>query len=192
MQSPEGVDSVKIKPVSLNIYWQMHSVSSPRIAAKEPDLDRRTGLLDKELERKLAAHLFNQTWRLIEKPDRTAEEDVMMIHSAHASRYHWQSAGESSHIAIGEWQISRVYSLLKLSDPALYHARLCLEICETQSLSPFLTGCAHEAMARALNFTDKTSARLHHQTAYELAVLVQDPKDRSILESDLKSIFVRE
>jgi hypothetical protein len=152
----------------------------------------RTGLLDKELERKLAARLFNETWRLIEKPDRTAEEDVLMINSAHASRYHWQSVGDSSHKTIGEWQISRVYSLLRLSDPALYHAKLCLEICETQSLSPFLTGCAHEAMARALSFTDKATARLHHQAASKLAVLVQDPEDRSILESDLKSISVRE
>jgi hypothetical protein len=148
--------------------------------------------LDKDLERKLAAHLFNETWRLIEKPDRTAEENILMIHSAHASRYHWQSVGDSSHKAIGEWQISRVYSLLRLSDPALYHARVCLEICETQSFSPFLTGCAHEAMARALSFNDKTSARLHHQMASELAMLVQDPEDRGILECDLKSIALGE
>lgn len=148
--------------------------------------------MDKDLERKLAAHLFNETWRLIEKPDRTAEENILMIHSAHASRYHWQSVGDSSHKAIGEWQISRVYSLLRLSDPALYHARVCLEICETQSFSPFLTGCAHEAMARALSFNDKTSARLHHQMASELAMLVQDPEDRGILECDLKSIALGE
>ena len=148
--------------------------------------------MDKDLERKLAAHLFNETWRLIEKPDRTAEENILMIHSAHASRYHWQSVGDSSHKAIGEWQISRVYSLLRLSDPALYHARVCLEICETQSFSPFLTGCAHEAMARALSFNDKTSARLHHQMASELAMLVQDPEDRGILESDLKSLALGE
>ena len=148
--------------------------------------------MNKELERKLAAHLFNETWRLIEKTDRTTEEDLLMIHSAHASRYHWQSVGDSSHKAIGEWQISRVYSLLRLSDPALYHARLCLEICETQSLSPFLTGCAHEAMARALSFTDMTSSRLHHQAASDLAVLVQDSEDRSILESDLNTISVPE
>jgi hypothetical protein len=148
--------------------------------------------LDKELERKLAAHLFNETWHLIDKPDRTAEENILMIHSAHASRYHWQSVGDSSHKAIGEWQISRVYSLLSLSDPAVYHAQLCLEICETQSLNPFLTGCAHEAMARALSSHDKTSARLHHQAASELAMLVQDSEDRGILESDLKSIALGE
>jgi hypothetical protein len=73
-----------------------------------------------------------------------------MIHSAHASRYHWQTVGDASNKAIGEWQISRVYTVLTLIDPAHYHAKLCLEICATHSLGPFLKGCAHEAMARAL------------------------------------------
>ena len=145
-------------------------------------------MLDKELERKLAAHLFNETWRLIEKPERTPEEDVLMIHSAHASRYHWQSVGDSSNKAIGEWQISRVYSLLNLHNPALYHASLCLDICETHSLSPFSKGFAHEAMARALSSNDKASAKFHHQAASELAILVQDAEERNILESDLRSI----
>ena len=36
----------------------------------------------------LAVDLFNYTWTLIEKPDRTAEDDAM-IHAAHASRHHW-------------------------------------------------------------------------------------------------------
>ena len=146
------------------------------------------GLLDKELERKLAAHLFNETWRLIEKPDRSAEESVLMIHSAHASRYHWESAGDASNRAIGEWQVSRVYSVLALPDPALYHATLCLQICEDESLSLFQKGCAHEAMARALSLNDKASARPHYQAAIELAAVIQDREERGTLESDLKTI----
>ena len=145
-------------------------------------------MLDKELERKLAAHLFNETWRLIEKPDRTAEESVLMIHSAHASRYHWESVGDASNRAIGEWQVSRVYSVLALPEPALYHAKLCLQISENQAFRPFLKGCAHEAMARALSLNDKASAKPHYQAAIELAAIIQDPEERGILESDLKTI----
>jgi hypothetical protein len=145
-------------------------------------------LLDKELERKLAAHLFNETWRLIEKSDRTAEESALMIHSAHASRYHWESVGDASNKAIGEWQVSRVYSLLALGESALYHANLCLQICESESLSPFQKGCAHEAMARALSLSDKSAARSHYEAALELAAAIQDQEDRGILESDLKTI----
>lgn len=145
-------------------------------------------MLDKEVERKLAAHLFNETWRLIDKPDRTAEDDIMMIHTAHASRFHWQTVGNASNHAIGEWQISRVYSLLGLGASALYHGRLCLELSERQALGPCSKGCAHEAIARALSLDDKESARRHYQAACELAAAVEDPEDRNILESDLKTI----
>jgi hypothetical protein len=45
-------------------------------------------LLDAQIERKLAASLFNATWRLLDKTDRTAEDNTQMIHCAHASRFH--------------------------------------------------------------------------------------------------------
>ncbi len=147
-------------------------------------------MLDRDLERKLAAHLFNETWLLIEKPDRTAEEDAAMIHCAHASRYHWDVVGDASNKAIGEWQISRVYSILGFGDPAVYHAKLSMELCETYSLRPFMKGCAHEAMARALSLKDGAAARLHYQTACELTAATEDPEERRILESDLKAIVL--
>jgi hypothetical protein len=126
----------------------------------------------------------------VEKPSRTAEENTLMIHSAHASHYHWQSVGDASNKAIGEWQISRVDSTLSLGDPALYHAKLCLELCENQSLRPFLKGCAHEAIARAYSLNDKASAGPHYQAAIELATIIQDGEERRILESDLKTIVL--
>jgi hypothetical protein len=147
-------------------------------------------LLDREMERKLAARLFNETWRLLDKTDRTAEESTLMIHCAHASRFHWQAAGNASNHAIGEWQISRVYSVLALGEPALYHARLCLELCDAHSLRPFQKGCAHEAMARALSLSDKASAGLHYQAACDLVETVQDQEERDILQSDLLTIQV--
>jgi hypothetical protein len=66
------------------------------------------GISDNETERKLAARLFNETWRLLDKTDRTAAEDTLMIYCAHASRYHWEAVGDASNRAIGEWQISRL------------------------------------------------------------------------------------
>jgi len=47
-------------------------------------------LTELEWHRKMAAQLFNKTWDLIDKGDtRTSDENDDMIHSAHASRYHW-------------------------------------------------------------------------------------------------------
>ena len=35
-----------------------------------------------------------------------------MIHAAHASRYHWSQVGTKANLARGEWQVSRVYTVL--------------------------------------------------------------------------------
>lgn len=41
-----------------------------------------------EFHKKMAVELFNATWDLMDKKDRTKEDNDAMIHSAHASRYH--------------------------------------------------------------------------------------------------------
>jgi hypothetical protein len=54
--------------------------------------------------RLLAAQLFNETWRLLELEGRGRDDDDRMIHTAHASRYHWgQVPGVTpAHLARGE------------------------------------------------------------------------------------------
>lgn len=145
-------------------------------------------MLDPQIERKLAAQLFNETWRLLDKADRTAEENARMIHCTHASRFHWEAVGNARNRAVGEWQISRVYSVLGLGESALYHAKLCMELTEANDLMPFQRACAHEAMARALSLSDKAAARVHYQAARDLAEAIEDREDRNILESDLLTI----
>ena len=46
-----------------------------------------------EQHKKLGIDLFNATWDLIDKADRTEAENFEMIHAAHASAYHWLKAG---------------------------------------------------------------------------------------------------
>jgi len=72
-----------------------------------------------------------------------------MIHSAHASRYHWGVIGEPINFERGEWQISRVYSILKNSQSALYHAKRCLDICLKNNIGDFDIAFAYESLARA-------------------------------------------
>ena len=95
-----------------------------------PDLDLAT-------RRALAVGLFNHVWTLLETTDRSAERDDEMLHAAHASRYHWGEVGEARNLAIGEWQCSRVYSVLERGEPALWHARRVLEICEREGIADF-------------------------------------------------------
>ncbi|MCI4371394.1 MAG: hypothetical protein L3J78_01970 [Thermoplasmata archaeon] len=114
---------------------------------------------ESEWHRKMAAHLFNSTWRLIEKKRRTKAESDTMIHMAHASRYHWGVVGGPKELAIGEWQISHVYTLLDRPEPALYHAQRSLEICEAGKVGDFPLAYAYEALARAFAIAGKSRFR---------------------------------
>jgi hypothetical protein len=45
--------------------------------------------IDNNAHRELAIDVFNRVWGLLDKTDRTVEEDDTMVHAAHASRDHW-------------------------------------------------------------------------------------------------------
>ncbi|HUT81869.1 MAG TPA: hypothetical protein VMZ29_11755 [Candidatus Bathyarchaeia archaeon] len=104
-------------------------------------------LSEKEFHEKIAMQAFNHTWDLLDKQNRTLEENLEMIHSAHASRFHWEKIGKPLQFERGEWQISRVYSVLKKSDSALLHAQRCLDICLTNKIGDFDLAFAYEARA---------------------------------------------
>ena len=145
--------------------------------------------LDPATRRKLAAELFNHTWTLLEKPDRSPEEDDEMIHSAHASRFHWGEVGEPVHRARGEWQCARVYSVLGRAEPALWHARRCLAINEAIGSGDWDIASAYEAMARAyLTAGDLDDVAAWKAKATAALDGIADADDREIVEGDLASL----
>ena len=147
--------------------------------------------LDSATRRKLAADLFNHTWTLLEKPDRTPAEDDEMIHSAHASRYHWGEVGvgEQVNLARGEWQCSRVYAVLGRAEPALWHARRCVAINEAGGHADWDIASAYEAMARAyLTAGDLTEMAAWKAKATAALDGIADTDDRDLIEGDLATL----
>lgn len=148
-----------------------------------------TASLDPEAERRLAADLFNQTWRLLEMGARTREQDDEMIHCAHASRYHWGRVGQPVNLARGEWQIARVYAVLGRGDPASFHARRCLEITQTHQLGAFDVAAAYEALARAaLVRGNRAEAEHFTEEARRAGAGISDAEDLQILSGDLATL----
>ena len=147
--------------------------------------------LDPTTRRALAADLFNHTWTLLEKPDRTSAEDDEMIHAAHASRYHWGEVqdGEPVNLARGEWQCSRVYAVLGRAEPALWHARRCLAINEAAGSADWDIASAYEAMARAfLAAGDLAETAAWKAKATAALDGIATAEDREVIESDLATL----
>jgi len=141
--------------------------------------------------RLLAAQLFNETWRLMELPERTRQDDDRMIHAAHASRYHWGQvpAVAAAHLARGEWQVSRVYTVLGRAEPALHHAARVLELCQENGIGDWDLAFAYEALARAHAIAGNTgSAREYTDQALAAAADIARDKERDLLLADLETI----
>ena len=155
--------------------------------------DRREtimGLRSESLEtadhRRLGIDLYNRTWTLMDSP---GDE---MLHCAHASAYHWlQGGGTTANRARGEWLCSRVYSILGRPEPALHHARRCLELVESApaEMEDWDVAGAHEALARAHLVAGETGeARRNYELAREDAAKIANREDAKHIAADLDAL----
>ena len=163
----------------------------PLIDGEELVMDTKAESLDRETHRRLAVDLFNKVWTLMEKEGRTSEEDDELIHTAHASAYHWMHAGTAANRARSEWQCSRMYTVLGRPEPAVRHATRCLELCESDraALEDWDLPFAYEALARAQAAAgNATEAARCLEEARSLGAAIADDDDRGLLEADLATI----
>jgi hypothetical protein len=144
---------------------------------------------EKEAHKKFAVDCFNLVWSLMEKKDRTKEEDDRMMHAAHASRFHWGEIGTPVEFERGEWQASRMYTVLSRPQAALYHAKRCLDICQENNIGDWDIAFAYEAMARAHAVAEnKAECRKYIELANKAADKIREKGDRDYLLSELKTI----
>lgn len=139
-----------------------------------------------EMHRALAPEAFNHTWEFLDRVDLSRAEEEAMLSAAFAQRYHWYQVGEPRNLAIADWQVSRVAAVLGYSDLAFRFGERSLEVCLENGLDPFVTGFAHEAIARAAAEVDDVDTFNEHlQAARALIPEITDDGDRETLEADI-------
>lgn len=136
--------------------------------------------------RRLGVDLFNEVWRLLE----SREDDDRLLHAAHASRFHWGEAPECrpENLARGEWQVSRVYTMLGRAEPAVWHARRCLEHCERNGIGDWDLAYAYEALARAHAVAGHGEADSWKGKARAAGDAIADPEDRAHFDEDFATL----
>ena len=141
---------------------------------------------EKECHKNFAIQLNNLVWKLLQKESRTAEDVDKMVHAAHASCFHWGEIGEPINRQRGEWLISHVYAVLNRPHPALFHARMCLELTEKHKFVDFDLAFAYEAMARALAASgNEPEGKKYRAKAQEAGDKIKNEEDKKIFLADL-------
>lgn len=139
--------------------------------------------------RKFAVGCFNQTWDLMDHKHRTHEEELKMIHMAHASRYHWGEIGTPLEFARGDWQISRVYAILGDGKLALKYANESLRHCLDNDIGDFDLAFAYEALARSSAILkDEVAFTKYFNLAKEASAAIKEENNRKYFLSELNSI----
>jgi len=156
--------------------------------AKNPDFDHQAA------HKYFSAHCFNNAWDLIDKSERTPEEDEQMIRLSLASQYHWSQREDSSSTSAstGFWQTSRIYALIGEVDNARRYGQLCLDASREEGVEPFYLGFAYEALARAEAIAgNEQLMEAFLEKAHSTAEKIDKEDEKKMLLDDLKTIQIQ-
>jgi DNA-binding transcriptional MerR regulator len=169
---------------------QLHDLAHLRADGLEQTMPETDPKLSDEENRRIGIALFNATWTLIEKENRTRDEDDAMLHMAHAARHHWAASGtDAAHLARGEWQCSRVYAILGRPEPSLHHAQRVLDLCQENSIGDWDLAFAYEALARGQAVAGNAErARAYTEQALAAAEDIAEDDERELVLGDLETI----
>ena len=145
---------------------------------------------DRKMHHYMGIEMNMQTWSLLEKKDRSEQDDIRMVMFAKASLFHWKLSPKFQPIneQRGEWMLSRVFSVLGKGEEALVHAEKTMELTEKFDFKDFDLAYAYECLARAdaASGNIKESKNLYKK-AKHAGELISGKKDKEIFEGDLKS-----
>jgi hypothetical protein len=129
---------------------------------------------------------FNRAWQLLDAAPLSREQEEELLAATFASRHNWYQVGTAENLAIADWQISRVAAVLGYAELALRFAERSLTLATEHDLGPFVTGFAHEAIARAAAEVDDVETFAEHVgRARALLADIEDDEDRDVLAADL-------
>ena len=138
-----------------------------------------------------AADCFNKAWELIDKTDRTAEDNERMLLLSMASAWHWTQRPDCTdqNMSAAYWQIAHIYGLLQQADNARRFAELALAKAKAKGVSPFFLAYAYEALARAeMVAGDRDKMRAYLDKARRAAKRLTDAEAQKMLLADLEKI----
>jgi hypothetical protein len=132
--------------------------------------------------KRFAMSCNNESWALIEKPERTDAEGREMLYLAYAAAYHWSKVGTPVNWARAEITLAHAYSLLGDGARAMQFAQSALAFFEAGNGEDWDLAFAHlEVALAAATQGDSTQHRLHYQQARDQSGSIQDPEDQKIL-----------
>lgn len=133
--------------------------------------------------------LFNATWELIDKPDRSADDDAAMLEAAMGSLYHWTQVGEPEQVATGYWQVAHVASLLGFGLLAWAYANRSLAIAEAEGFTDWRKASVLEGVARAAAaYGDAAEHEKYYALAKDAIDAIESDDERAVIAGQFATV----
>jgi hypothetical protein len=145
---------------------------------------------DGDWHRRQGVEANNTAWDLVDRPDRSDDDDEDLLRTAYAAAYHWQRAtgATPANEARADYLLAR--ALLATGQPvaALRSADRCLAACTGNGLADFDLAFAHEARFRALSALARPDEAAAEREA-ATSVVILNPEDREVVEREFASAW---
>lgn len=144
------------------------------------------------MHRFFAVECNNGSWDLIEKADRTEQDNRNMLYMAYSAAYHWSIVGTPLNGARADMLLSQVHSYLGEGNAALVYARRALNFCENNPCEDWDLAFAHAGLALAASVAGEADLhRRHYALAIQHGEAIQDEEDRRIFIESFAKISDR-
>lgn len=167
------------------------------MAKKQEEMREKAKQLTEEKESRQFVHkhfstdCFNKCWKLIEKKNRTPEDEEDMVLLTHASLWHWTQRDDYQpmNLSVAYWQLGRVYCQTKNTPMARHYGQKCVEISIENNMPPFYVGYGYEVLAHASALeANAGEAREYLRLAGEQIEKITVDKNKKLLQADLEKV----
>lgn len=136
-----------------------------------------------KIHRWFAVECNNRAWDLLEN-QRTPEQNIELLHVAHASAHHWAMGGDQLNRARAECVVANAHAALGDGAAALRHAHICIDLntAAADTCTDWDRAFAADALARA------TAASGDTETAAKLKAAARELGDAIAGDGD-KQVF---
>ena len=139
-----------------------------------------------EAQRYFAISCNNDTFRLLEKIDRSESENDEMIHQIHASCWHWSRIGEPVNMVRGHYMLAKVYFELNHVTEGQVWASRCWAQTNDLDLKDWDYAFSCEIISRSFaSQGNQEEFEKYHGLAIKAVTSIEGEKDREICQTEL-------
>jgi hypothetical protein len=145
--------------------------------------------MDDAAHRTLGVKTYNRCWELLEQPERSIDEDHLLLTLAFTSKYHWSFVAGSKETTIGNWMIARAAAAIGEGHLALTYAKLADDAAQGPDVEDWLVASTAEGVARAYAASGDIESRDEWcEKSERLVARIEDIESRELIASQLASV----